>query len=108
MISDRQFTHIPDSIIKTIKCIVCIPASDLMTLEMTKMKAGHRAFVRSQTAPASTAGIFRALGEKTRSTDTNSACIRDSLTLILSNNLITKLPRKLWDLERLTVLSLRG
>ncbi|KAF5362574.1 hypothetical protein D9756_002490 [Leucocoprinus leucothites] len=108
-VSDRQFTHIPDSTIGTIKCLVCIPApDDLITLEMTKMRAGHRAFVRSQTAPASTAGLSRAFGERTHSANVNSNDMRDGIHLILSNNLITNLPREFWDLERLTVLSLRG
>jgi hypothetical protein len=72
------------------------------------MKAGHRAFVRSQTAPASTMGLSRGLGERTRSANVTSAHgVKDGIHLILSNNLITKLPCKFWELERLTVLSLR-
>ncbi|KXN86604.1 p53-induced protein with a death domain [Leucoagaricus sp. SymC.cos] len=109
-VSDRHFTHIPENIIQTIKALVSFPApDDLATLEMTKMKAGHRAFVRSQTAPASSAGFSRAFGERTRSVNVSSMHgMKDGIHLVLSNNLITKLPRTLWDLERLTVLSLRG
>ncbi|KAJ3571820.1 hypothetical protein NP233_g3498 [Leucocoprinus birnbaumii] len=108
-VSDRRFTHMPEKVIETIRCLVSIPApDDLVTLELAKMKAGHRAFVRSQTAPAATAGAFRAFGERTRSANVSSHGTRDGIHLILSNNLITKLPRQFWDLERLTVLSLRG
>ncbi|KAF9453542.1 hypothetical protein P691DRAFT_792238 [Macrolepiota fuliginosa MF-IS2] len=107
-VSDRQFTFVPDSIIQTLKCLVCIPAPD-DPLEMTRVKAGHRAFVRSQTAPAHTTGFLRTFGERTRSVNvTHMHGMRDGIHLIFSNNLITKLPRKLWDLDRLTVLTLRG
>lgn len=53
-------------------------------------------------------GLSRGLGERTRSANVTSAHgVKDGIHLILSNNLITKLPCKFWELERLTVLSLR-
>jgi hypothetical protein len=106
---DRGFTFVPDSIIETIKCLVYIPAPDDFTaLEVTRVKAGSRPFARSQTAPADTAGYSRALGERTRSVNVTSMHgMKAGIHLILSNNMITKLPRSIWELERLTVLSLR-
>ncbi|EKM81858.1 hypothetical protein AGABI1DRAFT_112093 [Agaricus bisporus var. burnettii JB137-S8] len=109
-ISDRRFTFIPESIIQTINCLVYIPApDDLATLEITKVKAGCRPFARSQTAPANPGGYPRAFGERTRSVNVTSMHgMKNGIHLILSNNMITKLPRSIWDLEQLTVLSLRS
>lgn len=105
---DRQVTFIPKNVIQTLKCLVYIPAPDDFTaLEMTKMRAEHRPFVRSQTAPAYNASFSRTFGDRTRSINVTSMHgMKDGIHLILSGNLITKLPRDLWDLERLTVLSL--
>lgn len=70
---------------------------------------GGRLFTRVATAPASADGSFpRLFGERTRTfLDASLGLPREELRLNLAVNMITQIPLEMFNLQKLTILSLR-
>lgn len=101
MHSGREITYIPQSI------------GDLGNFFVLAAKTAQanptdrRLFSRTKTTPISTSSVSRSFERATSISESCTGLARDEVQLYLSSNKIRKLPRELFNLTKMTVLSLR-
>jgi hypothetical protein len=107
------FTHV--STVYSSQELTCIPQSigDLGKFFVTAERAEHtnatggRLFSRSKTTPISTSYQSRSFERTTSISEASTGLAKDQIQLYLYANKIQKLPRELFSLTKMTVLSLR-
>ena len=101
MLSSHELINIPQSIADLAKFFV--PAERVEQANST----GGRLFSRTKTTPIGPSYQSRSFERTASISESSTGLARDELQLYLAGNKITRLPRELFYLIKLTVLSLR-